>query len=223
MRRGVVTLLVLAFVAVACGGDSTPAGDAATTEAPNADVESAASTTGETAPPAGEGSTSTEASSPAGSAATEEATSAPGTEATNTPSTEAGGTPGSPPSDDDGSEAVTGSDESSGHDGEIDEGLRPFIDMAIADLAARLGIGASAISVVSARLVVWPNAALGCPQPGMSYAQVAVDGSLIELEAGGLYYRYHTGGNTFTPFLCTTPDKTDPPVTDLGIGDDEDY
>jgi hypothetical protein len=76
------------------------------------------------------------------------------------------------------------------------------VDLAITDLAGRLGSDSSSISVISAEMVVWPDAALGCPEPGMVYTQVQVDGLLIKLSAGGVEYRYHTGGRVSTPFLC---------------------
>lgn len=62
------------------------------------------------------------------------------------------------------------------------------------DLAARLGISPDQIQVVSAEAVDWPDASLGCPQPGMSYAQVVTPGYLIVLEADGEEYEYHSGG-----------------------------
>ena len=83
----------------------------------------------------------------------------------------------------------------------IDRGVQPQIDLAVADLAARLSVDPSTITIVSAAFVVWPDKGLGCPQHGMEYLQVQVDGTLIELEAGGERYRYHSG-ETRPPFLC---------------------
>jgi hypothetical protein len=97
--------------------------------------------------------------------------------------------------------------------GDIEPGLQPFITMAVDDLAARLDIDPADITPLSGVLVVWPNGALGCPRPGMQYTQVPVDGSVIELGAGGRVYRYHTGGST-TPFLCDQPLTEMPPVGD---------
>ncbi len=51
---------------------------------------------------------------------------------------------------------------------------------------------------------------MGCPHPDMSYAQVLQDGSVIELEYAGRYYRYHSGGERF-PFLCDQPLNDPPP------------
>jgi hypothetical protein len=84
---------------------------------------------------------------------------------------------------------------------DIDPGLQPYIDLAVADLAARLQRDPSEITTRSAVLIVWPDASLGCPMPGMQYAQVQTDGSQIALEVDGVAYDYHAGGDT-TPFLC---------------------
>ncbi|MCX7707861.1 MAG: hypothetical protein N2204_07620 [Anaerolineae bacterium] len=64
--------------------------------------------------------------------------------------------------------------------------------LAIADLAGRLGIPESAITVRAVEAVEWPDASLGCPRPGMMYAQVITPGYRIVLEAGGRTYDYHT-------------------------------
>lgn len=89
--------------------------------------------------------------------------------------------------------------------GMIDPGLAPFVTMATDDLAERLGVAPESIELLTAVLVTWPNAALGCPEPDRSYAQVLTDGSVIELGADGLVYRYHTGGSRTTPFACDRP------------------
>jgi hypothetical protein len=86
--------------------------------------------------------------------------------------------------------------------GTVDSGLMPMVDQAKADLAGRLGIDAGEIALISAELVEWSDASLGCPQPGMVYAQVPTDGSLIVLSHGGAEYPYHTGGSVYVPFLC---------------------
>jgi hypothetical protein len=69
----------------------------------------------------------------------------------------------------------------------------PAVSNAVADLAARLGVPASDITIVSVEAVEWRDASLGCPQPGMAYAQVITPGYLIVLEAGGASYEYHAG------------------------------
>ncbi|MGZ4680129.1 MAG: hypothetical protein ACXV98_04295 [Ilumatobacteraceae bacterium] len=84
----------------------------------------------------------------------------------------------------------------------IEPGMQGLVDQAIADLAKRLSVDAASISVVSADAMVWPDGSVGCPQPGMNYTQVTVDGALIVLSASGTTYRYHSGGSR-APFLCT--------------------
>ena len=63
----------------------------------------------------------------------------------------------------------------------------------MADLAGQLGIAAEAITVRSVEAVEWPDASLGCPKPGMMYAQVITPGYRIVLEANGQSYEYHAG------------------------------
>jgi hypothetical protein len=77
------------------------------------------------------------------------------------------------------------------------------------DLAQRLGVEADQIDLVELTPVVWPDGSLGCPEPGMAYTQVQVEGLLIRLRAGKRIYAYHSGGGQ-PPFLCeqaTTSDK----------------
>jgi hypothetical protein len=96
-----------------------------------------------------------------------------------------------------------------------DAGLQNLIDKAVVDLAQRLSIPITQITLMEARLVVWPDSSLGCPQPGMAYMQVQVDGLLIRLQAGEQIYEYHSG-RTRDPFLCTkTVKDPNPPQIDI--------
>jgi hypothetical protein len=88
----------------------------------------------------------------------------------------------------------------------------PPVEIAKADLARRRGVAPDTIRVIEARDVTWPDPGLGCPQPGMAYKQVPVDGLLIRLESGGQMFEYHSGGSK-APFLCEHPvggDKATP-------------
>jgi len=71
-------------------------------------------------------------------------------------------------------------------------GLESLIERAEEDLAQRLSIDVSQISLIEAKEVVWPDASLGCPQEGMMYAQVETDGYIIWLETDKNLYMYHT-------------------------------
>jgi hypothetical protein len=72
-------------------------------------------------------------------------------------------------------------------------GQGPLVDQAIADLTARLSVPASEIEVVSEESVVWPDGSLGCPQPGVAYIQILVEGSRIVLKHRDETYNYHAG------------------------------
>jgi hypothetical protein len=76
-----------------------------------------------------------------------------------------------------------------------DAALQEFIDKAIADLAQRLSIPVTQITFLESTSVVWPDASLGCPQPGIVYTQELTSGFLIHLEAGGKVYEYHADSN----------------------------
>jgi hypothetical protein len=68
------------------------------------------------------------------------------------------------------------------------------------DLAERIGVAKSEIKLVSTEPVNWPDSSLGCPQPGMMYAQVITPGYRVTLESGDQSYEYHTGGSRLV--LC---------------------
>lgn len=116
-----------------------------------------------------------------------------------TPATTPASTPAGTGATSGGSTAPEGS--ASMSSGPIDPGLGPYVDIAVADLAQRLGVDAGQITVESATLKQWPDSSLGCPQPGMQYAQVLTDGALIVLAADGKTYKYHAGGSR-PPFYC---------------------
>jgi hypothetical protein len=77
-------------------------------------------------------------------------------------------------------------------------------DQAIADLAERLAIEAAQIEVIQVQNVAWRDGSLGCPEPGMMYAQVVTPGTRIVLAVDGTEYYYHAGPNR-PPFLCENP------------------
>lgn len=59
------------------------------------------------------------------------------------------------------------------------------------DLAKKLAVDERKIETKSVKPTTWPDASLGCPEPGMMYAQMETPGFLIELASGGKTYRYH--------------------------------
>jgi hypothetical protein len=65
-------------------------------------------------------------------------------------------------------------------------------ELSVADLSNKLKISADQIKVVKITPVVWRDASLGCPKPGIDYIQVETPGYRISLETGGKVYDYHT-------------------------------
>lgn len=78
--------------------------------------------------------------------------------------------------------------------------------LAIDDLARRLRIRPEEIKVVRVEEVDWPDGSLGCPQPGMRYKQMLVNGTFIQLKVGDNVYNYH-GGGARRPFLCKSKNE----------------
>lgn len=74
----------------------------------------------------------------------------------------------------------------------IPGGAEPAVERAKEDLANRKGIDEEQITVISVEVVNWPDTSLGCPQPGMMYAQVITPGYRILLSYGGQTYQYHS-------------------------------
>ena len=66
------------------------------------------------------------------------------------------------------------------------------VDAAVGDSALRLGLPATQLSVERIEAREWPNSGLGCPQPGMMYAQGITPGYLIVVAGGGKRLEYHT-------------------------------
>ena len=91
------------------------------------------------------------------------------------------------------------------------------VEIAKADLARRRAVAPDTIQIIEVRNVTWPDRGLGCPQPGMAYNQVQVDGLLIRLESGGQIFEYHSGGSK-APFLCEQPADMGKPTPGSGGG-----
>jgi hypothetical protein len=84
----------------------------------------------------------------------------------------------------------------------------PALIAAVAHLAAELDISPEEVNALSSEPVEWPDASLGCPQPGMMYAQVVTPGYLFLLEAAGEQYEVHTDLTGQSVVVCQ-PDSGD--------------
>jgi hypothetical protein len=82
--------------------------------------------------------------------------------------------------------------------------LESLIEKAKEDLAQRLTIPISDIGLVEAKAVIWSDSSIGCPQPGMLYAQVLTPGYLVKLKYDSRNFEYHAGkGGALT--YCENP------------------
>ncbi len=66
------------------------------------------------------------------------------------------------------------------------------INAAREDLAARLNVQPTQIKITVIERTTWPDASLGCLQPGTQYTQIETPGFVIDLKLGNSTYRYHT-------------------------------
>lgn len=72
---------------------------------------------------------------------------------------------------------------------------QPLVERAREDLAGRLPAPENEIVVESVEDVEFPDASLGVPEPGETYAQVVTPGYIITMSVSGATYEYHAGGD----------------------------
>jgi len=68
------------------------------------------------------------------------------------------------------------------------------LDPILADAAQRTGLPQNALEVALAEARTWPDGSLGCPQSGMAYTQVLVDGYQVIVQAGDRTLDYRGSG-----------------------------
>ena len=93
-----------------------------------------------------------------------------------------------------------------------DPDAQRMVQLAKESLAGKFKISVDQIHLSSVQAMNWPDASLGCPQPGILYAQVVTAGFQIMLEAIGQAFVYHTDA-TDRVILCDMrpPDEIFPP------------
>jgi len=72
------------------------------------------------------------------------------------------------------------------------DSMNDMIQLAKSMLANKLGIAPTQITLFDILAVEWPDSSLGCPRPGMMYAEVVTPGYKIQLEVDGSYYAIHS-------------------------------
>jgi len=70
--------------------------------------------------------------------------------------------------------------------------IRDLMQTAKKDLARRLGVAPTEISISRIESVTWPDTALGCPVPEQDYGESKVRGFRITLDHNGQSFSYHT-------------------------------
>ena len=69
-------------------------------------------------------------------------------------------------------------------------------------LAGKLGVGANELTLVRSSAAEWSDASLGCPRPGMMYAQVITPGYEITFEHDGSNYAVHSNSDASHMTSC---------------------
>ena len=76
-------------------------------------------------------------------------------------------------------------------------GLQVLIEKTQEDLAQRLSVPITQITLDEATEVEWSDSSLDCPQPGMEYLQVITPGYRIVLQVNNQVYEYHTNRDAY--------------------------
>ena len=75
----------------------------------------------------------------------------------------------------------------------------PQLVAARRDLASRLGVTERDVQFVAAESKTFPDASLGCPEPGMQYAQAQVPGWVLTFRRGERVFTYHADDQRAIP------------------------
>jgi hypothetical protein len=96
--------------------------------------------------------------------------------------------------------------------GEVPQAI---LESILKEAAALAKVDRREIKIVRAESVVWGDGSLGCPEPGMMYTQMLVNGYWVVIEAAGKTYDYRVGkGGSFR--LCP-PGQGHPPSQPAAI------
>jgi hypothetical protein len=73
-----------------------------------------------------------------------------------------------------------------------DETAGKLVTLVKEHLALRISIAVDQVVLSQIKPVIWRDASLGCPKPGIDYIQMETPGYRISLTADGKTYTYHT-------------------------------
>jgi hypothetical protein len=71
-----------------------------------------------------------------------------------------------------------------------------IIEAVKVEIAKDAGVSPRDVTIVSADAVTFPDGSLGCPEPGMNYIQVQVDGFIVVGTVAGTTFDYRGSGAT---------------------------
>ena len=79
-----------------------------------------------------------------------------------------------------------------------------YLAAVVDDAAERAGVDPSAVTVITAQEMIWPDGSLDCGEPGGVYTHAQVPGYWVIVEASDVGFDYRlTGSGAF--MLCTSP------------------
>ena len=88
-----------------------------------------------------------------------------------------------------------------------DPAVEAVVQKAKEMLADKLGIEPETIQLFHLQARDWPDESLGCPLSGQNYAQGITPGYLIELDAGGPVYVFHSDQGTMVRLCGIEPTR----------------
>ena len=88
--------------------------------------------------------------------------------------------------------------------------MQSTVETAFANAAKRTGIARSALVLVSAEAVTWPDGSLGCTRPGRTYAQAQIPGYRIRIQAGAKMLDYHANAHAYMILCPAWRPRSDP-------------
>jgi hypothetical protein len=83
------------------------------------------------------------------------------------------------------------------------------VGLAKKTLAGTLGVAVEAVQLDKAEAVDWADASLGCPEPGMMYAQVITPGYKVSLKVDGKTHSVHVAGTRAVMCGARKPARTE--------------
>ena len=87
-------------------------------------------------------------------------------------------------------------------EGAIPTEVKPAYQAALTDLTKRNQVTANGVKLAGYQFTQFSDSSLGCPQPNTMYSQVITPGYILNLEANGQTFEYHTNLAGTRAVLC---------------------